>query len=105
MAITPRPTKLLESSKRSVVAAFLPDLDPEGDGPLLPLGAEGTNVAEGLDKHELAAAFAADTEDGAVGLTVPLPLKLQAWGSRLLASKNSLITNDSLTANKYDLEK
>jgi hypothetical protein len=71
-----------------VVAPFLPDdLDPEDFGALLaPLGAEGMNVAVGLGKHELAAAFAAETEGGALELTVPLPLKLQAWGSRLLAS-------------------
>jgi hypothetical protein len=53
-----------------------------------PLGAaaEGVNVAAALAKQEVAAAFAADTELGALLLTVPLPLKLQACDDRLFAS-------------------
>jgi hypothetical protein len=61
-------------------APFLPDFPvPEGlDGePGLLLGADGVKVAEGLETQELAAAFAAETDDGAAVLTVPLPLKLQ----------------------------
>jgi len=38
----------------------------------------GTKVALGLEMQELAAAFAADALVGALGLTVPLPAKLQA---------------------------
>jgi hypothetical protein len=68
-----------------LTALFLPPLLAEGelDPPLdeVPLGvegAEGTNVAPGLDTQELAAALAAETVDGARGLTVPFPAKLQA---------------------------
>jgi len=42
------------------------------------IAADGVNVAEGSDMHELAAAKAADVEVDANGLTVPLPAKRQA---------------------------
>ena len=45
------------------------------------VGAEGTKVASGLARHELAAALAADGVEGAAELTVPLPEKLQALAS------------------------
>ena len=51
--------------------------EPEPEPVPVPVGAVGTNVAEGLLKHELAAAFAADTVDGAAGLIVAFPAKLQ----------------------------
>ena len=46
----------------------------------------GTNVAEGSERQELAAALAAETEVGAWGFTVPFPAKEQEAGLRLLAS-------------------
>jgi hypothetical protein len=49
-------------------------------------GADGVNVAPGLLKQELAAAFSADTEDGALGLAVALPAKLQLPEERFCAS-------------------
>lgn len=49
-------------------------------------GALGVNVAEGLDKQELATELAWETEEGAWELTVAFPAKLQDWGLRLLAS-------------------
>ena len=58
------------------------DVDPT----LAVAGVVGVNVAEGSDKHELAAEFAADTDDGAEGLTVPFPAKAQEAGLRLFAS-------------------
>ena len=51
-------------------------------------------LAPGRARVELAHALDAD----AAALTVPLPPKLQDWGSRLLASKNSLIAKDSFVA-------
>jgi len=57
---------------------------PPPPGALLPVdpeppelaGALGVKTAPGLLMQELAAAFAADAEVGARGLTVPLPAKL-----------------------------
>lgn len=46
----------------------------------------GVNTAPGLAIQELAAALAAETLLGAFELTVPLPAKLQACTSLLLAS-------------------
>lgn len=63
------------------VAPFLPPFPvPEGlDGEsALPVGVDGVKTADGLATQELAAAFAAETDDGAAVLTVPLPPKLQA---------------------------
>jgi len=40
--------------------------------------AVGVNTAPAFEMQELAAALAADVEDGANGLTVPFPAKLQA---------------------------
>lgn len=60
--------------------------------------AVGTNVAPALGTHELAAALAAETVDGARGLTVPFPAKLQAWPSWLLSSYHSLMINESFIA-------
>jgi hypothetical protein len=74
---------------------------PPGDVPLavLPLeGADGTNVALGLEIQDVAAAFAAEVEVDARGLTEPFPAKLQAWPSRLLSSYHSLMTNESFMA-------
>jgi len=62
------------------------DVVPVEDPPLPAAGAVGVKVAAGLDTQEVAAEFAADAEEGARGLTVPFPAKLQAWASRLLAS-------------------
>lgn len=39
-------------------------------------GADGTKVAAALERHEFAAALAAEVSEGASGLTVPLPAKL-----------------------------
>jgi hypothetical protein len=67
---------------RSVAPLLLlvDELDPPDVplGLLLPEGAVGTNVALGLDRQEVAAALAAETLDGARGLTVPFPPKSQA---------------------------
>ena len=51
----------------------------------------GTNVADGLEIQELAAADAAEVLDGAVELTAPLLLKLQAEAWLPLARYHSLI--------------
>jgi hypothetical protein len=49
----------------------------EGEEPVpLPAGAVGVNTAPGLLKHELAE-FEAEAVDGAEGLTVAFPAKLQ----------------------------
>jgi hypothetical protein len=83
------PSRLLESPKRAgaaLLAVVVDLLVEEAPPPLPPPGAVGTNVAPALEMHELAAALAAETEDGAAGLTVPLPAKEHACGSRLLAS-------------------
>ena len=75
--------------------------DPPDEDPLevlLPEGADGTNVALGSDTQELAAALAAETVDGARGLTEPFPAKLQAWPSWLLSSYHSLMMNESFIA-------
>lgn len=45
---------------------------------LPPVGAAGVKTALGSEMHELAAAFAAEADVGARGLTVPLPEKLHA---------------------------
>lgn len=60
-----------------MAALWLPDAVDVLDDPLKVPDAVGTKVAVGLEIHELAAAFAAEIEVGAFGLTVPLPAKLQ----------------------------
>ncbi len=49
-------------------------------------GALGVKAAEGLDKQELAAALAFETEEGAFLLTVAFPEKSHDCGLRALAS-------------------
>ena len=55
----------------------LPEPDPDPAPPVAPAGALGTNVAEGLDKHEVAALIAAEGVAGTPLWIVALPLKLQ----------------------------
>ena len=59
---------------------------PETAAGLLVAGVVGVKTADGFERQELAAAFAADTVVGALGLTVPLPAKLQACGLRFCDS-------------------
>ena len=47
---------------------------------------DGVKTEPGLEMQELAAAFAAEALEGGLGLTVPLPLKLQACAFFRLAS-------------------
>jgi len=67
--------------------APLGDFDEEAldDDEPLPAGAVGVNTDDALAKHDVAAALAEDTSEGAVLLTVALPAKLQDCGLRLLA--------------------
>lgn len=58
---------------------------PELELPPMLAGEDGTKVATALERHELAAASDAETLEGADGLTVPLPAKLHARGSRSLS--------------------
>jgi hypothetical protein len=67
-------------------------------GVLLPEDADGTNVAPALDTQDVSTALAAETLEGARGLTVPFPAKLQAWPLWLLSSYHSLMANDSFMA-------
>jgi len=53
---------------------------------LVEAAADGVKTAPGLEMQELAAAFAPERLEGARGLTVPLPAKLQAEAALLLAS-------------------
>ena len=62
-----------------------PDEEPLEDEEPLVAGAVGVNTDDALAKHDVAAALAAATSEGAVLLTVALPAKLQDWGLRLLA--------------------
>ena len=48
-------------------------------------GAVGVNTDDALAKHDVAAALADETSEGAVLLTVALPAKLQDCGLRLVA--------------------
>lgn len=52
---------------------------------MLPAGAVGVKVADPLARHDVAAAFAALTSEGAALLTVAFPAKEQETGLRLLA--------------------
>jgi len=62
-------------------------VEPDPVEPPAEVGTEdGVKTALGLATHELATAFAAETLEGAEGLTVPLPPKLQAEACLLLAS-------------------
>jgi len=74
---------------KAILVLTAPLAAPEGLGleevVAVLLGAEGTNVADGLARHELAAAAAAEDVDGAAELTVPLPAKLHARASFLLS--------------------
>lgn len=67
----------------------LPAFPPPGvvdPGTLVALGTPvTTKVASGFELQDLAAA-AAEVDEVARGLTVPLPPKEQAWAARLLAS-------------------
>jgi hypothetical protein len=83
--MAPIPHKTLTSPTRGT--APLGDFDEdelESDEPL-PAGAVGVNTDDALAKHDVAAALAEDTSEGAVVLTVALPAKLQDCGLRLLA--------------------
>ena len=71
------PYKAWPSTPACMAALWLPDAVDVLDDPLKVPDAVGTKVAVGLEIHELAAAFAAEIEVGAFGLTVPLPAKLQ----------------------------
>lgn len=80
----------LESPNAALDPLVFPPDEPDEPDPLDPPADVGTddgvNTALGLATHELATAFAAETLEGALGLTVPLPLKLQAACCLLLAS-------------------
>lgn len=77
-AMTISPSKVILFPNK--LGAPLVDLGLE-EAVAVVLGAEGTNVADGLAIHELSAAAAAEDADGAAELTVPLPAKLHARGS------------------------
>lgn len=65
-----------------LVEELPPETLPPGLLPPVLAGADGTKVADGLAIHELAAASAAETDEGASGLTVPFPAKLHACALR-----------------------
>jgi hypothetical protein len=77
------PTKTPTSANTAAAPLFFTDVGGPG---LLVAGVVGVKVAEGLDKHELAAVLAAETLEGASALTVPFPAKLHASGLCPLAS-------------------
>lgn len=62
-----------------------PEPDPDPDEPL-PDGATGTKVAEGFERHEVAALIAADEVAGTPLWMVALPSKLQDVGLSFVAS-------------------
>ena len=72
------PYKAWPSTPAYKAALWLPEAVDVLDDPLKVPDPVGTKVAAGLEIQELAAAFAAEIEVGAFGLTVPLPAKLQA---------------------------
>jgi hypothetical protein len=74
------PTKLT-----APLGDFEPDGEPLEDEPPPPAGDVGVNTDAAFAKHDVAAALAAATSEGAVLLTVALPAKLQDWGLRLFA--------------------
>jgi hypothetical protein len=81
MAMAPNPTRASPPTTTPATPSLLCVLDE------VPVAGDvGVNVPDGLDKQELAAAFAADTEDGAARFTVPFPSKEQAIAWRLFAS-------------------
>lgn len=63
----------------------LEPVDDEPEAVVVP-GADGTNVALGLDKQELAAEAAAAELAGALGLTVALPAKSHDCALRFVIS-------------------
>ena len=74
------------SPTRATAPFFFPPLEDAAEAvPVLPAGAVGVKVAEPLARHEVAAAFAALTSEGAALLTVAFPAKLHETGLRLLA--------------------
>jgi len=82
------PHKTLTSSTRGTapLGDFAPDEEPlEDDDEPLPAGAVGVNTDAAFAKHDVAAALAEATLEGAVLLRVALPAKLQDWGLRLVA--------------------
>jgi hypothetical protein len=74
---SPKAIRTLASASAVTAPLFL-ELDP--GTAFVVAGAVGVNTADGLDKHELAATFAAETVAGAWELIVPFPAKLQASG-------------------------
>jgi hypothetical protein len=79
--VRPNPIRTCTSAKAVTNAPlFLAD-DPEGPG-VLEAGVVGVNTPDGLEMHELAAEFAAETVVGAFGFTVPFPAKLHASALR-----------------------
>jgi hypothetical protein len=70
------------STLNAIALFFLPVAGPG----VLEAGVVGVKTADGFERQELAAAFAADTVVGALGLTVPLPAKLQACALRFCDS-------------------
>ena len=79
VTISPSMAKAILFSDKLRAPLLLVDWGPEEVAAVL--GAEGTNVDDGLARHELSAAAAAEDADGAAELTVPLPPKLHARGS------------------------
>ena len=65
----------------------VPDEEPcdDADDPPAVAGVVGVNTDCALAKHDVAAALAEDTSEGAAVLMVALPAKLQDCGLRLLA--------------------
>ena len=59
---------------------------PEPDAPLVEAGAEGVKTADGFARHELAAAFASCTDEGAFLLIVAFPSKSHEDARRFVAS-------------------
>ena len=71
---------------------LLPPLEPPvpvepDEPPAVDAGAEGVKTAEGLDRQELAAAFSAETDEGAFRLMVALPEKSHEVAARFVSSK------------------
>lgn len=74
------------SPTRATAPFLFPPLEEAAEAvPVLPAGAVGVKVAEPLARHEVAAAFAEFTSEGAALLTVAFPAKSHETGLRLLA--------------------